>query len=53
MAENLSSMKSWSIHQASTYVFLTFDHRVFDGLEVGRILADMQKLLENPELITV
>ena len=35
------------------HVFLTFDHRVFDGLEVGRILADMQKLLENPELITV
>ena len=35
------------------HVFLTFDHRVFDGLEVGRILSDMQKLLENPELITV
>lgn len=35
------------------HVFLTFDHRVFDGLEVGRILADMQKLLEHPELITV
>ena len=35
------------------HVFLTFDHRVFDGLEVGRILADLQKLLENPELITV
>ena len=35
------------------HVFLTFDHRVFDGLEVGCILADLQKLLENPELITV
>ena len=35
------------------HVFLTFDHRVFDGLEVGRILTDMQKLLEHPELITV
>lgn len=35
------------------HVFLTFDHRVFDGLEVGRILADLQKLLEHPELITV
>ena len=35
------------------HVFLTFDHRVFDGLEVGRILSDMQKLLEHPELITV
>ena len=33
-------------------VYLTFDHRVFDGLEVGRILKDMQTLLENPELIT-
>ena len=35
------------------HVFLTFDHRVFDGLEVGRILSDLQKLLEHPELITV
>ena len=35
------------------HVFLTFDHRVFDGLEVGRIMADLQKLLEHPELITV
>ena len=35
------------------HVFLTFDHRVFDGLEVGLILADLQKLLEHPELITV
>lgn len=34
------------------YAFLTFDHRVFDGLEVGRILADLRELLEHPELIT-
>ena len=34
-------------------MFLTFDHRVFDGLEVGRILADMKTLIENPELITL
>ena len=34
-------------------MFLTFDHRVFDGLEVGRILADLKELVENPELITV
>ncbi|MBQ2751843.1 MAG: 2-oxo acid dehydrogenase subunit E2, partial [Oscillospiraceae bacterium] len=33
--------------------FLTFDHRVFDGLEVGRILDDMKTLLEHPELITL
>jgi len=35
------------------YAFLTFDHRVFDGLEVGRILADLQTLMEHPELITL
>lgn len=35
------------------YAYLTFDHRVFDGLEVGRILADLQKLIEHPELITL
>lgn len=34
-------------------MYLTFDHRVIDGLEVGRILQDMQTLLCNPELITV
>jgi len=33
-------------------MYLTFDHRVFDGLEVGKIMKDMQTLLENPELIT-
>lgn len=31
--------------------FITFDHRVFDGLEVGRILYDMKEYIENPELI--
>ena len=35
------------------HMFLTFDHRVFDGLEVGRILEDMKTLVENPELITL
>lgn len=34
-------------------IFVTFDHRVFDGLEVGRIMYDMKEYLENPELITV
>lgn len=34
-------------------IFITFDHRVFDGLEVGRILYDMKEYIENPELITV
>lgn len=33
--------------------YLTFDHRVVDGLEVGRIFKDMQQLIEHPELITV
>ncbi len=32
--------------------YLTFDHRVVDGLEVGRIFKDMQLLIEHPELIT-
>ena len=35
------------------HMFLNFDHRVFDGLEVGRILEDMKTLVENPELITL
>ena len=33
-------------------MYLTFDHRVIDGLEVGRVMEDMQTLLCNPELIT-
>ena len=34
-------------------MFITFDHRVFDGLEVGRIMYDMKEYIENPELIMV
>ena len=33
-------------------MYLTFDHRVIDGLGVGRVMEDMQTLLCNPELIT-
>ncbi|NLJ58025.1 MAG: 2-oxo acid dehydrogenase subunit E2 [Tissierellia bacterium] len=32
-------------------VFITYDHRVYDGLEVGRILATIKEYIENPELI--
>ena len=31
--------------------YMTFDHRVVDGLEVGGIFKDLQTLIENPELI--
>lgn len=34
-------------------IFITFDHRVFDGLEVGKIMYDMKEYIENPELIMV
>ncbi len=33
------------------HLMLTFDHRVFDGLEVGRIMQDFKEFIENPELI--
>jgi len=33
------------------HVFLTFDHRVIDGLEAGRFFADMEKYFKCPELI--
>lgn len=32
-------------------IMLTFDHRVFDGLEVGRIMQDIKELIESPEMI--
>lgn len=32
-------------------VFLTFDHQILDGLEVGRILKDTQYYIEHPEMI--
>lgn len=35
------------------WVYLTFDHRVVDGLEAGRVFRDLQYLLEHPQLITV
>ena len=34
-------------------VFLTFDHQILDGLEVGRILKDVQYYMEHPEMILV
>lgn len=34
-------------------VFLTFDHQILDGLEVGRILKDTQYYIEHPEMILV
>lgn len=34
-------------------VFFTFDHRVFDGLEVGRILIDLKEYIEHPELMLI
>lgn len=37
--------------QSMMNVFLTFDHRVMDGLEVGKILKDIQTYVEHPELI--
>lgn len=37
--------------QSMMNVFLTFDHRVIDGLEVGKILKDIQTYVEHPELI--
>lgn len=34
------------------WVYLTFDHRVVDGMEAGRVFKDLQYLLEHPQLIT-
>lgn len=33
------------------HVFITFDHRVADGLIVGRALGDIQYYIEHPEMI--
>ena len=33
------------------WVYLTFDHRVVDGLEAGKVFKDLQYLLEHPQLI--
>lgn len=30
---------------------ITYDHRIFDGLEVGKIMKCMKEYLENPEMI--
>lgn len=35
------------------YVVITFDHQVIDGYEAGRIFADIQEYMENPEMILV
>ncbi len=33
------------------WVSVTYDHRVFDGSEIGAIMADLKKYIENPDLI--
>jgi len=35
------------------FLSLTYDHRVFDGLGVGRILKDFKQLIENPDILLV
>ena len=35
------------------HVMFIFDHRVFDGLEQGKIMKDLQMYLEHPELMLV
>lgn len=51
------STPKWVLHKGEwcgrtmMNVMLTWDHRVFEGYEAGKILGDMQQLLENPELI--
>jgi len=35
------------------HVVFTLDHQVIDGLEVGRIFADIKTYMENPEMILV
>lgn len=32
------------------HVMFTFDHRVLDGLEVGKIMQDLKMFIENPEI---
>ena len=33
------------------YVTFTLDHQVLDGDEVGKVFADIQMYLTNPEMI--
>lgn len=40
------------VPRSMMWVYLTFDHRVVDGLEAGRVFKDLQYLLEHPQLIT-
>ena len=35
------------------HVMFTFDHRVFDGMEQGKIMQDLQLYLEHPELMLI
>ena len=40
------------VPRSMMWVYLTFDHRVVDGLEAGKVFKDLQYLLEHPQLIT-
>lgn len=35
------------------FLSVTYDHRVFDGSEVGMIMRDLKDCLENPELLLI
>lgn len=40
------------VPRSMMWAYLTFDHRVVDGMEAGRVFKDLQYLLEHPQLIT-
>ncbi len=41
------------VERKMMHVMFTFDHRVFDGLEQGRVMTDLQLYLEHPETMLI
>lgn len=51
--ERLAKRNGEICERKMMHVMFTFDHRVFDGLEQGLIMRDLQMYLEHPELMLI
>ena len=51
--ERLARINGEICDRKMMHVMFVFDHRVFDGLEQGKIMRDLQMYLEHPELMLI
>lgn len=50
-AEKPAVYRGEIVARTMMWLSVTYDHRVFDGSEIGAIMRDLKEYMENPELI--